>query len=295
MFSIIVPSYNRNAEVSELLASLSAQTVLNFEVVVVDDCSENVVKTDRTYHFPVRVIRNEVNQGPARSRNIGAESAVNTWLLFLDDDDRFEPNKCEVLTNTITQHPQVNFIYHPAKCVMVNEHFTYYTKPYADVEQLTFDNILRSNKIGGMPMLAVKKDFFLQIGGLSEQLKALEDYDFVLKALKQPNFAPHFVSEALTCCYFHTKVASISKNIHNTEQALAYIQATYVENAQQSENLQQNSYAILAYPHLMSLSRQAGNYYFQQAIHNGFHFKSLIIALITWLSPKISLNLKRFI
>ena len=51
MFSIIVPSYNRNAEIAALLESLEQQTVKNFEVVVVDDCSQNAVKIDRTFIY----------------------------------------------------------------------------------------------------------------------------------------------------------------------------------------------------------------------------------------------------
>ncbi|HDL5167860.1 TPA: glycosyltransferase, partial [Mannheimia haemolytica] len=40
MFSIIVPSYNRNQEINALLESLKQQTAYNFEVIIVDDCSK---------------------------------------------------------------------------------------------------------------------------------------------------------------------------------------------------------------------------------------------------------------
>ena len=120
MFSIIVPSYNRNTEVLELLESLKAQTVYNFEVIIVDDCSPQTVVIEPNYPFEVKVFRNEINQGAAGSRNVGAQLASQEWLLFLDDDDRFANNKCEVISQYIEQHPQVNFIYHSAKCEMVN-------------------------------------------------------------------------------------------------------------------------------------------------------------------------------
>ena len=51
MFSIIVPSYNRNTEVLELLESLKAQTVYNFEVIIVDDCSPRTVVIEPNYPF----------------------------------------------------------------------------------------------------------------------------------------------------------------------------------------------------------------------------------------------------
>lgn len=295
MFSIIVPSYNRQREISQLLQSLTAQTRQNFEVIIVDDCSPQAVQLQQTYPFKVTLLRNQTNQGPAQSRNIGAKSAVYNWLLFLDDDDRFEPNKCEILQQHIEQQSKINFIYHPAKCVMVNEGFSYQTKPYNNTKLLNMTNLLKANKIGGMPMLAIKKDFFMQLGGLSPQLNALEDYEFVLKAVKHNEFRPHFIEQALTICYFTTRQMSVSKNITNTEQALAYIQQHYVQTPEQQQQFKQNRLAILAYPYLMSLSRKAAQYYWQLALTGGFQYKMAIIAFLILLSPKLALNLKRLI
>ncbi|VTR63516.1 putative lipooligosaccharide galactosyltransferase [Actinobacillus pleuropneumoniae] len=47
----------------------------------------------------------------------------------------------EALAQEIAQHPQANFIYHPAECVMVNEGFSYVTKPLPS-EKLNLDAIL---------------------------------------------------------------------------------------------------------------------------------------------------------
>ena len=129
MLSIIVPSYNRKAEVPALLESLTQQTSSNFEVIIVDDCSKDPVEVTQSYPFVVKVIRNETNQGAAESRNIGARASKGDWLLFLDDDDRFMSEKSEKVLQVIEQNPDINFIYHPAKCEMVNEGFTFVTQP----------------------------------------------------------------------------------------------------------------------------------------------------------------------
>ncbi len=294
MFSIIVPSYNRNAEIAALLESLEQQTVKNFEVVVVDDCSQNAVKIDRTFSFPVHIIRNTQNAGPAESRNIGARTANNEWLLFLDDDDRFADEKCALLSEAINQHPEINFIYHPAECLMVNENFTYFTHPYENIKDLTLDNILAVNKIGGMPMIGIKKDFFFNVGGLSNELKSLEDYDFLLKVLSNQDFSPKYINQPLTKCTFHTKRASVSTNTTNTEKAIAYIQQHYVKTEQQKKNFYLNSLYMLAYPNIMNLSRKAAKYYFAM-FKCDYNLRSLVIALIILISPKLMINLKRFI
>lgn len=294
MFSIIVPSYNRNAEVAALLESLEQQTVKNFEVIIVDDCSQNAVKNDRTFSFPVRIIRNEKNAGPAESRNIGARKAHNDWLLFLDDDDRFADEKCALFKEVIYQNPKINFIYHPAKCVMVNENFTYVTRPYSDIKILTLDNILAVNKIGGMPMIGITKDLFFKVGGLSTTLHALEDYEFLLKVVSCSDFSPIYMSQPLTQCSFYTKRTSVSTNTGNTEKAIAYIQQHYVKTDRQKKNFYLNSRYMLAYPYIMNLSRKAAKYYFEMFMCN-YNMRSLVITLIILLSPKLMINLKRFI
>ncbi|MFU2058071.1 glycosyltransferase family 2 protein [Avibacterium volantium] len=294
MFSIIVPSYNRQTEIPALLASLTQQSAHNFEVIIVDDCSKEKVVVEKDYPFRVTVIRNEQNQGAAESRNIGAKNATQDWLLFLDDDDRFENKKCEILAQKITQNPEVNFIYHPAKCVMVNENFSYFTHPFTQQKDLTLDNILLANKIGGMPMIGIKKSFFLALGGLSTQLKSLEDYEFVLKVVSSPELKALYVDQALTECTFHTQRSSVSTNLTNTEQAIDFIEKNYVKTPIQHKNFTLNSLYMLAYPYIMNLSRKAGIYYWKM-FKLSKNIKQLIIAIIIFISPKLAIHLKRFI
>lgn len=294
MFSIIVPSYNRNAELAELLGSLKQQTVYNFEVIVVDDGSKMPVELNEEYPFNVNVIRNSPNVGAAQSRNVGVRYAKHEWLLFLDDDDRFMPEKCERLMTEIAKNTMVNFVYHPAKCEMVNEGFIYVTSPFKDKNELTKENILKANKIGGMPMIGVKKELFCKIGGLSDRLRSLEDYDFLLKLLEDPSFSPLYVDEPLTYCTFYTKRASVSTDTSNTEKAIAYIKRTHITTAEQAANFKLNSLYILSYPHIMNLSRAAAKYYFEM-FKQTKNIKQLIIAVVIGISPKLAINLKRFL
>lgn len=87
-FSIIIPVYNRPDEVEELLESLTKQESGTFEVVIVEDGSENkcdhIVETyksklDLNYHF-------KENGGPAMARNYGMEKAKYDYFIFFDSD-----------------------------------------------------------------------------------------------------------------------------------------------------------------------------------------------------------------
>jgi len=62
---------------------------------------------------------------------------------------------------------------------------------YKNIADLTLDNILLGNKVGGMPMIGVKKSFFIKIGGLSTKLKSLEDYEFILKEITIQETSPY--------------------------------------------------------------------------------------------------------
>ena len=87
-YSVIIPVYNRPDEIKELLESLSHQTFLDFEVIVVEDGSDDRCETQVkafqqklavTYYF-------KENSGPGASRNFGMEQANGKFFIFLDSD-----------------------------------------------------------------------------------------------------------------------------------------------------------------------------------------------------------------
>ncbi|VEH66570.1 glycosyl transferase, family 2 protein-1 [Rodentibacter pneumotropicus] len=114
-----------------------------------------------------------------------------------------------------------------------------------------------------------------------------------MKLVKDPTFKPHRVDELLTHCTFHTKRSSVSTDTTNTEKAIDYIREHYVETEKQAHNFNINASYILAYPHIMNLSRKAAYYYFD-IFKQTKSIKQLVIAMIVLISPELALNLKRF-
>ncbi len=87
-YSFIVPVYNRPDEVTELLESLTLQSIKDFEVVVVEDGSTIPCKDvcdSFADKLPIRYFLKE-NGGPGPARNYGAERAQGEWLIILDSD-----------------------------------------------------------------------------------------------------------------------------------------------------------------------------------------------------------------
>ena len=90
LVSIIVPVYNVERYVDECLASIRAQTYVNLEILLVEDCSTDGSLKALAPHLEdprVRLIRHERNGGLSAARNTGIEAATGDYVMFVDSDD----------------------------------------------------------------------------------------------------------------------------------------------------------------------------------------------------------------
>ena len=110
-FSVVVPLYDKGPFISMTLESVLAQTFENFEVIVVDDGSNdngpaNVVAVGDAR---VHLIRQD-NGGVALARNRGIDEADGTWIAFLDGDDLWAPDHLNELRALIDKFPDARMI-----------------------------------------------------------------------------------------------------------------------------------------------------------------------------------------
>jgi glycosyltransferase involved in cell wall biosynthesis len=104
--SIILPTRDRPRELAEALDSIAAQSFRDFEVVLVNDGSSEVLDMVPAFSgdFPVKsVIPEERGRGPSAARNAGIEAASGELLAYLDDDDAYFPDHLETLAGRIDQ------------------------------------------------------------------------------------------------------------------------------------------------------------------------------------------------
>lgn len=95
--SIITPTYNCSNYVASTIHSVLAQTLQDFEIIIVDDCSiDNTVEViQRIKDERIKLFVNEKNMGPAYSRNKALMYASGEYVAFLDGDDLWFPDKLE--------------------------------------------------------------------------------------------------------------------------------------------------------------------------------------------------------
>ena len=94
-----MPAYNAAPFIEAAIASVLAQTLTDWELIVIDDCS-----SDDTYSVAQRVIgceprirllRNDENSGVSKTRNRGLGLSAGRYIAFLDSDDVWHPEKLE--------------------------------------------------------------------------------------------------------------------------------------------------------------------------------------------------------
>lgn len=99
LVSVIMPTYNCGKFIAESIESLIAQTMKDWELQIVDDCStDNTAEVLQPYleKYPnIHYYCLEKNSGPAIARTEAMKRATGKYLAFLDSDDLWHPEKLE--------------------------------------------------------------------------------------------------------------------------------------------------------------------------------------------------------
>lgn len=196
MFTVVLPTHDRGAELRQSVESILAQTFVDFELVIVDDASQTPADEflgGLERDSRIRVVRLDRNSGVSRARNRGIEVSRGAYVAFLDDDDRFRPNKLERLAD-VFDSTNVDVVYHRMEIHFVREGFTYVNRPHP--RAFTLDQLLSKNLLGSPTMVAVRRSAVVATGGFDADLPALEDFDLWIR-LKRDGATFHYVHEVL--------------------------------------------------------------------------------------------------
>lgn len=102
-YSVIIPTYGRPRYLEVAIQSVMKQTVSDFEIVVVDDCSPKPAAVPNDPR--VRLVRTLRNGGSGAARNLGVREAHGEVLTFLDDDDWWLPHRLELAEAALHRAP----------------------------------------------------------------------------------------------------------------------------------------------------------------------------------------------
>ena len=108
LVSVIIVNTNERQHLSRCLPSLMASTFPNFEVIVVDNASEDGSVEYLNREFPeVRVLESDVNLGYAGANNTGFVAASGNYVVVLNPDTVVEENWLSELVDAMSKHEGV--------------------------------------------------------------------------------------------------------------------------------------------------------------------------------------------
>lgn len=192
LVSVIIPTYNRAHCIRETVQSVLDQTYQHFELIVVDDGSnDNTLEVLRVFGDRVRVI-SQTNSGVSAARNLGTRIAVGKYLAFLDSDDTWLPEKLEhqlklmgdegiILSVTNWRSKTEN---EPANAFafLTFEDSWICERPTEFVSRIGGHNIMLSSWV-------VRRDKLLELGGFDAAVDLAEDNHLLFRLAFRGRFA----------------------------------------------------------------------------------------------------------
>jgi glycosyltransferase involved in cell wall biosynthesis len=205
LVSVVIPTLNRPQLLWKAVMSALAQTYSPIEVIVVidgeDRPSEETLASINDARL--RVIPLAVNMGGSEARNIGVRAAEGTWIAFLDDDDEWLPKKIDlqmeaanasrsafpiISTRLIVRTPERDLIrpIHAVDSKLPISEQLFWRKTFADGSYTMQTSTLFTRREA---MLTIP---------FRSGLKRHQDWDWLLRAARNPKVSFYVLSEPLT-------------------------------------------------------------------------------------------------
>ena len=177
--SVIIPTYNRQHQLSRSLDSVLAQTRPADEIIVVDDGSNDETKKLIRENYPQVHYLYQDNKGVSACRNYGIRSATGDWLAFLDSDDEWLPNKLEVQMAALLDHPEYQ-IAHTNEHWLRNGRLKNQQEKHRKYGGYIFRHCLPLCIISPSSVI-IHRSVFDRIGLFDTAMTVCEDYDMWLR------------------------------------------------------------------------------------------------------------------
>jgi glycosyltransferase involved in cell wall biosynthesis len=178
--SVIIPTFNRAEKVARAISSVFGQTFNDYELIVVDDGSED--ETDEAlsqFDSRITMIRHPVNMGVSAARNTGIKASQSRLIAFLDSDDYWLPEKLETQVQFFKENPEAVvcqaeeiWVRNGARVNPWNKHL----KPTGYI----FERSLKLCVVSPSAVM-IKREIFNEVGLFDEDFPVCEDYDLWLR------------------------------------------------------------------------------------------------------------------
>jgi glycosyltransferase involved in cell wall biosynthesis len=177
--TVVIPCYNQAHFLPEAVASVAAQTLGDWELIIVDDGSPDdtarvAEELIRRYRGHTIWLLRQANQGLAASRNNGIRAGRGAYIMPLDADDALMPEMLARTAAALDAHPAVGFVYTDVQR-FGEEQTLLRSQPYS-LDRLRFDSLM-------MPSTLFRRAAWAETRGFSTAMgpQGYEDWDFWLR------------------------------------------------------------------------------------------------------------------
>lgn len=213
LFSVVIPLYNKELFIAQTLQSALAQTLTDFEIIVVNDGSEDkggdVVQsfTDARIHYI-----NTENRGVSAARNTGIKAAKGGLIAFLDADDFWQPNHLKALHDLYENYPQAGmycsrYSIGIGNGVLQKPVFINIADDYHGMVDDPFSASM-INRIAQTSTVCVPQNILEALDGFNENVTNMEDTELWIKLMLS---APVCITNTVTAIYNADVPQSLTK------------------------------------------------------------------------------------
>lgn len=193
--SVIIPTYQHRDFVLQTLDSVFAQTLQDYEVIVVNDGSPDdtaQVLLPLAEQGKIRYIE-QPNAGQAAARNRGLEEATGEFIAFLDDDDLWPADKLEWQVAALQANPEIGVVAGSVQSIDEQgrdredspEH-VFRNKLYAS--PVSFEGLFYGNPIVSPGQTLIRASPLREIGGFDQTFWGVDDYDLWFRLARKVKF-----------------------------------------------------------------------------------------------------------
>lgn len=227
LVSVVIPTYNRPDLLKRAIQSVSEQTFQDFEIVVVDDGTEERAKevVDTFDDDRIRYIEHEENKGSSAAKNTAFRAAKGKYIAILDDDDYWEPEKLGRQVHALEGAPSdVGFSFTAGREIF-DEREGITKAPeginnYHDLSLRSFSAIIDSS-------LVFKRSLLDTVGMYDESLPTHTGADFVIRLTKHAQGIG--INESLVVRKIESGHVQMGSNIHNRIRGRETVLARYAD------------------------------------------------------------------
>ena len=192
LFSVIIPTYNREEKLKKAIESVVSQNYKNWEILVVDNFSkDNTKRLVQSYNNHKIKFFTISNKGIiAKSRNLGILKSKGKFVAFLDSDDLWMPEKLNECYKLLKKNPEIKFMYH--NMYIKNSFGGLYSKKvkyFRNLIKPIKNDLILNGPAFPTSSVVVNKNIFKKINyfNTSKKFFAWEDFDAWIRLAHKTN------------------------------------------------------------------------------------------------------------